>query len=135
MAALQSLLFCPNCQTLLDTERSDTVFLKCPSCDYTKELTEGHLLHSNKLTKSTDAVTAELPFAMIYDRAVKRSTKVKCPAVDCASNDSTQWGKYTDNGVRIQPETMLINYQDPDRVSTYVCRVCANIYRPAPVQP
>ena len=132
MASTQlSLSFCPNCQTLLDTERDEKVYLKCPSCSYTQDLKVGHLLHSNKLTtKGQPSGTIELPYAMIFDSAVKRTTKVKCVSSECLSNVLSKWGTFTDRGILIQPDTMVINFQDPDRISTYICRVCGNIFRP-----
>lgn len=140
--------YCPNCESLLDIRNDGDITLKCPTCDYSKPMDQGrHLVHSNKFTNQQSNV--DLPYGMIFDSTVKRSAKVRCCNADCPSSDITQWGKefyaraddgYADSdapselkwskNVRIQPDNMIINFTDPDRISTYVCRVCGSISRP-----
>ena len=67
---------------------------------------------------------------MIFDSAVKRTAKVICTNTECQTLNPDMWGQLTQRGIRIQPDTQVINFQDPDRVSTYVCRICGNIFRP-----
>ena len=122
------LSFCPDCQSLLTTESDEKVYLKCPSCAYVKDLEGCHLLHSNRIKDS--ALSNHLPYTTIYDATIKRSTKVRCINGQCPSLDPTQWGQPLDNGIIVQPDVMLMNYNDPDRISTYICRVCGQVFRP-----
>lgn len=121
--------FCPKCETLMTTEKEDDqVYMMCPTCSFREAMTECHMIRSTRL--KTQRTGTSLPFAMIYDDAVQRSAKVRCPGIECPSRDPTQWGSLTDRNIRVQPDVMVTNYTDPDRVSTYVCRICGAVFRP-----
>ena len=122
------LAFCPHCQSLLLTEREEEVFLKCPTCTYTGKLGGLHLLHGNRLKDS--GLTTQLPYTTIFDSTTKRTTRVSCLNASCPSLDPAKWGTKTETGIVVQPDVIMINYTDPDRVSTYICRVCGHVFRP-----
>lgn len=123
------LSFCPKCETLMTTQKEDDqVYQMCSTCEYKEVMNECHMIRSTELKTQRTGTT--LPFAMIYDDAVQRSTKVMCSFVDCPSHDPSRWGELTERNIRIQPDVMVTNYTDPDRVSTYVCRICGTVFRP-----
>jgi DNA-directed RNA polymerase subunit M/transcription elongation factor TFIIS len=124
------LSFCPKCNSLLEiVKEDDEVLMKCPICTYAHNLLEGHLLRSNKLKENGNV--SKLPFSMIYDDTIKHSAKIVCKEQACPSNDEEQWGNLTeDKSIRIQPDIMIINHNDPNRISTYVCRICGQVTRP-----
>jgi DNA-directed RNA polymerase subunit M/transcription elongation factor TFIIS len=121
-------IFCPTCKALLVTDNEGEVSKKCPICSFTRPIEQRHLLRSNKFKDHGNAI--ELPYGMLYDDAVKRSTKIACQDEECPSKDIEQWGNMTTNNIRIQPDTMIINYNDRNRVATYVCRICGLVYKP-----
>lgn len=129
MSASQ-LSFCPDCQTLLQTERDTTVVHKCPNCTYETEIKGLHLIHNIKF-KETGSVVSHIPTSTVHDAAVKRTTRVQCKNAECPSLDIQQWGNISlTHGFKIEPNTMIINYNDPNRISTYICRICDHIFRP-----
>lgn len=121
--------FCPKCLTLLLTEKDESdVFLKCPNCEYRREIDGRHLIHSNKF--KDDRTTRQVPFCTIYDNAVKRTTRVPCRNKDCPSLDREKWGTDTDRGIKVEPNVMIANVYDINRVATYICRICRHVFRP-----
>lgn len=121
--------FCPKCQTLLLTEKEDAdVMLKCPNCDYKKDIKGRHVIHTNKYKDQTSS--RQVPYATIYDDAIKRTTRVKCNNTECPSLDTEQWGTRTDRGIMVEPNVIVSTVYDADRVATYICRVCGQIFRP-----
>lgn len=113
----------------MTTEKEDDqVYMMCPTCSHREVMNECHIIRSTQL--KTRQASSFLPFAMIYDAAVPRSTKVKCPEASCPTQDPEQWGSLTERNIRVQPDVMITNYTDPDRVSTYVCRICGAVFRP-----
>lgn len=121
--------FCPKCQTLLITEKDDTeVLLKCNNCEYTKEITTRHTIHSNK--HKDDHANRVIPYSTIYDDAVKRTTRVICKNSDCPSLNLERWGTVTENGIKVEPNVIVSTVYDPDKIATYICRICGHIFRP-----
>ena len=126
------LKFCKSCQTLLDTApitEGDTpaVKLNCTNCGITEDVESVHTMHSN--TYKTTGTTLKLSNAALYDPAVKRSSRITCTVADCPANDPSKWGTLTDKNIRVQPEVMIINYNDANRVSTYICRTCGVTFK------
>lgn len=121
--------FCPKCQTLLLTEKDESdVFLKCPNCQYHRDIDGLHLIHSNKF--KDDRSTRQVPFSTIYDNAVKRTTRVPCRNADCPSLDKDKWGTDTERGIKVEPNVMIATVYDVNRVATYICRICGDVFRP-----
>jgi DNA-directed RNA polymerase subunit M/transcription elongation factor TFIIS len=121
--------FCPKCQTLLLTEKYENdVLLKCPNCEYSRPIAGLHTIHSNKFKGS--GTTTNVPFATIYDSAVKRTTRVPCQNTTCPSLDQTRWGSNTDRGIKVEPNVMISTIYNADRITTYICRVCGKIFGP-----
>lgn len=129
MAENTLLEFCPKCQTLLQAEKDDTkVLMKCSNCVYSKDIEGRHIIHSNKI--KDDHTNQQVPFATIYDSAIKRTTRVKCRNTNCDSNNPKKWGSVTDRGFKVEPNVMIATVYDANRVATYVCRICGKIFRP-----
>jgi DNA-directed RNA polymerase subunit M/transcription elongation factor TFIIS len=122
--------FCQKCQTLLLTKKDEAgaVLLKCPNCEYYREINGRHIIHSNKF--KDDRSTKQVPYCTIYDSAVKRTTRISCKNNECPSLDEEQWGTETDRGIRVEPNVMIATVYDADRVSTYICRICGLVFRP-----
>jgi len=122
--------FCPKCQTLLSTEKDEAdVLLKCSNCDYTRPISGLHMIHSNK-HKAGAHTTKQVPYATVYDDAVTRTTRIKCRNEDCASLDPGKWGSTTERGFKVEPSVLVATAYDPDRIATYICRICGHIFRP-----
>jgi len=122
--------FCPECHTLLLTEvdeETKSVHLKCPNCVYKQEITGQHMLYSMRLQ---GGAASHVPYGTIFDSAVKRSARVACRNEACPSLDPEQRGRVNDAGIVIQPDVVIINYNDPEeRRSTYICRICGTMFR------
>lgn len=130
MSTNKLLEFCPDCHTLLITEKNSEsgVVLKCSNCAYSREITGSHMIHSNKIRG--DNTTKYVPFCAIYDSAVKRSTRIRCYNKECPSHNPEMWGQETEQGIKIEPNVMITSVYSDDRIATYICRICHEIFRP-----
>lgn len=122
--------FCPKCGSLLNVSKdeADKIGMTCMSCDYTRDIEDCALLHVNVIE---DSSKGSLNYSMIYDSAVRRTANVVCMSEKCPSNDAKKWGTRGDNGILIQPDLMIINFNDVDRKSTYICRICGSTFQPS----
>jgi DNA-directed RNA polymerase subunit M/transcription elongation factor TFIIS len=126
--------FCPDCQTLLSTNKDDaegSVLLKCPNCNFSRPIETLHIIHSN--TFKDDHGTQHIPYATIFDPAVKRTTRVPCSDSECPTRDPAKWGTFNERGIKVEPSVLIATVYDPNRLATYVCRICGNIFKPASV--
>ena len=128
------LSFCEQCNTLLpplpELDSGDAggfigVKLRCTNCPYEKKVDGNHVVYSHNI--KSKANTSSIDMATIYDSAVKRTSRVSCPVPECKANNPEHWGSLNENGIVIQPDIMVINYNDSNRVSTYLCRTCGNV--------
>jgi len=87
------------------------------------------MIHSNK-HKAGAHTTKQVPYATVYDDAVTRTTRIKCRNEDCASLDPGKWGSTTERGFKVEPSVLVATAYDPDRIATYICRICGHIFRP-----
>lgn len=136
---MSSVEFCPKCKTLLETKKQaeGAVTLKCTNCDYTSNITGRHMIRS-KIYKDEHTAT-KIPYATIYDPAIRHTTRIKCLNERCPSLDSNNWGKtlselnvpdLVDRGFKVEPKVMISTVYDTDRVATYICCICGYTFRP-----
>ena len=123
------LQFCKQCSTLLvsqplvDGTTTSGVKLICTNCSYEEHVTGNHVIYSHNIKSKSD--TTNIDLSTLYDSAVKRTSRIRCPLPDCKANKPELWGQINDeNGIVIQPDVMVINYNDTNRVSTFLCRTC-----------
>jgi len=121
-----TLPFCPQCESLMNHAGSE---LECELCDYKETMTTKSKLRST-IYKAT--VVTDVNLSVVYDQSLRRTCKVQCANASCDSNDIEKWGGYTDDGILIQPDMVIINYHDrEDRVNTYICRICKTTTLPS----
>jgi DNA-directed RNA polymerase subunit M/transcription elongation factor TFIIS len=117
--------FCPKCESLMNYTKSELI---CSLCDYKEDIKSKSKLRS---TVYKSDFSGSIDPSIIYDEALRRTTKIKCTNMACPSNDIKQWGKRTAEGFLIQRDMVISNYHDrDDRVNTYVCRICKMITLP-----
>ena len=125
------LSFCEQCNTLLpplpelDSGDAGLVKLRCTNCPYEKKVDGSHVVYSHNIKSKANVSIIDM--STIYDSAVKRTSRVSCPVLSCKANNPEFWGTLNENGIVIQPDIMVINYNDANRVSTYLCRTCGNV--------
>lgn len=96
----------------------------CEQCNY-KEPMKSRKLKSTIYISSNRTDAGD---SIIYDQALKSTSKVMCANKACPSRDINKWGTYTPSGFRIQPDMAIMNYNDrSNRVNTYVCRICGTM--------
>ena len=125
--------FCKHCGTLLksniiDENGTNKIVLQCSNCTYKQDVEQNYTIQYNS---KINTQTSMLDMATLYDPAIKRSCKVKCPSTECDANNPESWGLRNKSGILIQPDTMIVNYNDINRVSTFICRVCNKTHRPS----
>jgi DNA-directed RNA polymerase subunit M/transcription elongation factor TFIIS len=114
-----NIAFCPKCETHMVYKGS---LLECLSCSYVEEVKTITKLMSTVYKANA---SSRIDSSTIYDPCIRRTYKIDCINTECPSNDITQWGKRTNDGILIQPDTILVNYHDKvERRNTYICRIC-----------
>ena len=124
--------FCPHCNTILSVATEDGYMQqRCSNCGHKEIIGTGRLVKATnyKFTGTT------LNPSMIYDRALAKTTKVKCVRAECDSNNPTKLGQVRPDGVRIQTDILLTNHISEERVMTYICRICGCAFGPSHVRP
>jgi hypothetical protein len=91
------------------------------------------VIHRNNIRHTSQRVETLLP-CMIYDHTLKHTTQITCPNAKCASLDMGEWGKFTDTGIRIQPDVLITNFMSVDKVMTGICRICGCNFTPSLVK-
>lgn len=126
---VSTMAFCPKCKTLLSFQYKDTEFVRhCSSCNFVERITENVKVKST--IYKTENVTGEIQEGVIHDRALLRTSKIKCPNSSCPTADKSLWGTKV-KGILVHPDMCIMNYTDlENRVNTYVCRVCSHSFKP-----
>ena len=131
------LQFCKHCNTLLVSEPLEDdgtstpkgVRMKCTNCSYERDVQGNHIIYSHNIKAKNN--TTIIDMATLYDSAVKRTSRTRCPIPDCKANNPEYWGQLNDKGIIIQPDVMVINYSDTNRISTFLCRTCGSMSKAA----
>lgn len=119
-----TLTFCPECSTLMDFTEEKVL---CSLCNYSTPMTTRKL----KATIYKSGLQTTHSPSVVYDNALKRTTKVPCSNPSCDTHRVVAWGTRTKDGFLIGPDMVMMNYQDPnDRINTYVCCVCKSVTLP-----
>lgn len=127
---MSELTFCPNCGTLLDytTNEDHGTVIQCSNCTYFERVSGQRKLRSTIYhTKGRAGVDS----STIYDNSIKRTSKITCVNSECPSIDPTKWGSYNENGLLVQPDISVINYNSVNKINTYICRICQKMFTPS----
>lgn len=132
--------FCDKCNNIMsyrEVENSDgekSLELHCSSCKFSKSAknAQGGPLRGVILSmKHGTHLKLPLNEALQYDTTQRLTKHVSCANKDCVSNDVSKWGMLQSGGapVIIQPDVMMANYFDENRILTYICHMCGHMWK------
>lgn len=130
--------FCLNCNSIL-TAKSDPdtkqLILACINCDYIKNVgTENRVLKSAITSKTVNREAINT--SMLYDRALRHTTWIRCPNERCQSIDTKSWHEpLPETGLVNFPTVMITNFTNDDKIATYICKVCNTTFRGGLAEP
>lgn len=126
--------FCPNCNSVLisqSDEDTHKLVLKCINCDYVRNVTENRTLKRTVIAK--DINRESLNASMLYDRALKYSTWIKCPNDKCPTTDKPRWHTVLpETDLKVFPTVMITNFTNVDKIATYICKTCNTAFTAGP---
>jgi len=130
---MASLNFCDLCDSLQMPENNDGVMqLVCINCgNKTAPVKDRVVIHRNYMKKAFNK--EYLTDAMIYDTALRHTSRIRCPNTACDCHDMSKWGKPSSSGsgIIVQPDVVQTNFTSPDKTAVYICRICNTKFAPS----
>lgn len=117
-----SLNFCEKCKILLTFRDGQMV---CSNCNLVTPIPGGTKL---KTTIHNTNTNSPIESSSVFDKGLKHRSDIMCKNQDCPSNDVKKLGTRTANGLLVQHDVVVSNFNNPDRINTYVCCVCNHVF-------